>query len=293
MQEDAKKKLSEYTEELDEPTDVTKVVLYGVEDGKSVKVPVSSLPQQEGGGGDAPDMENYVDKTSAQSITGMKTFVGNKLVNFQQRQNNDKLGFTYKARDNKELAYFEYNADNGIRGFYLGNYFKETANQYKTQIGFQIQDISAAVDFAYHLIAPMAENIVADNSELKKNYSSNSGAAKIKNFFLPLYFVNGDRKVTASEGGTVDLGALFATSYTNGTRVVSASSIDHDTTNIETTEYLINDIVIVADLSNDTPLTYRYRGEIKTLYGNSDFDVPFRYVGNHEFKPIAFPFIIN
>lgn len=76
-------------------------------------------------------------------------------------------------------------------------------------------------------------------------------------------------------------------------KVVTASSIRYNLSNLNTESLPPNSIVIVTDFSSTTSLQYKYNGITKTLYGSPDFDVPFRYVGSAGFKPIMFPTIIN
>ncbi|MBQ3691083.1 MAG: hypothetical protein II937_14640 [Bacteroidales bacterium] len=74
-----------------------------------------------------------------------------------------------------------------------------------------------------------------------------------------------------------------------GIKFVDASSVSNLSDLVVEKNIALNDIVIVTNMGET--LSYTLNGEDKAISGVDNFDVPFRYVGNNEFKPIAFPFI--
>lgn len=72
--------------------------------------------------------------------------------------------------------------------------------------------------------------------------------------------------------------------------VVNAQSIN---TNINEclavlTELKTNDLIILSDIDETKIYYYTLNNTTKQIKGNADFDLLFRYIGNSEFKPIAF-----
>ena len=74
-----------------------------------------------------------------------------------------------------------------------------------------------------------------------------------------------------------------------GIKFVDASSVSNLSDLVVEKNIALNDIVIVTNMGET--LSYTLNGEDKAISGVDNFDVPFRYVGNNEFKPIAYPFI--
>lgn len=74
---------------------------------------------------------------------------------------------------------------------------------------------------------------------------------------------------------------------------VSADSITHDMSNISTSGYQINDLVVVTDLSSTLYYSFYYNSSLVsgTVSGVPYADVMFRYTGSG-FKPISSPAII-
>ena len=56
----------------------------------------------------AGELTKYVDLSTAQNISGRKTFLGEKAIYFKQNATTNKLGFTLYNPSNTELGAFEY-----------------------------------------------------------------------------------------------------------------------------------------------------------------------------------------
>ena len=71
---------------------------------------------------------------------------------------------------------------------------------------------------------------------------------------------------------------------------VDASSINHDMSNIDATGFVVNDLVVITDLSSTLYYSFYYNGNLITnnISGVPYADVMFRYTGNG-YKPISFP----
>lgn len=71
---------------------------------------------------------------------------------------------------------------------------------------------------------------------------------------------------------------------------VDASSINHDMSNIDATGFVVNDLVVVTDLTSTLYYYFYYNSGIvnKSITGDPEIDVMFRYTGNG-YKPISFP----
>lgn len=98
---------------------------------------------------------------------------------------------------------------------------------------------------------------------------------------------------TGTEIARVNGTSIYSPTVTFPLHFVSASSIYHDMSNINTKDYNVNDLVIVMDLSGTLSYSFVYQGNTisSTISGNYGADVIFRYTGNG-FKPIACPPIL-
>ena len=122
-----------------------------------------------------------VDLTSAQDISGKKTFLGEKAIYFKQLATSNKLGFTLYNPSNTELGALEYRP-NTISGSSLLN-----LNCPQTTGGY--------VGFRYW--GTPAVNIVAPK------------VATAGNYFIPTHITDGNTTVTASNTGTVNISTLL------------------------------------------------------------------------------------
>lgn len=103
-----------------------------------------------------------VTTTTNQTITGEKTFEGNKRIKFKQTTSEDKLGFTMYDNNGTEVAFFEWNGStnsadliNGKQSLCLGNWYSDnTVSKSQCYIGKIIHDGDAGSD--YVLVSPLA-----------------------------------------------------------------------------------------------------------------------------------------
>lgn len=105
-----------------------------------------------------------VTTTTNQTITGEKTFEGNKRIKFKQTTSEDKLGFTMYDNNNNEVAFFEWNGStysadliNGKQSLCLGNWYADnTVPKSQCYIGKIMHDGDAGSD--YVLVSPLASD---------------------------------------------------------------------------------------------------------------------------------------
>lgn len=145
---------------------------------------------------------NYVTTDTAQNITGVKTFVGTKTIQFKQAGTSDKLGFTLFMSNNTERGYLEFNPTNTVDGvaglLTLGNYATSAAAI--TQVGFRRYSNVSGASGAYNLLMPL----IADARtpfNLTTNYT---------NFYLPLGVTDGTTMVRTDKRGVLDISSLLA-----------------------------------------------------------------------------------
>ena len=144
-------------------------------------------------------LDESVSLTGEQSITGVKTFLGSKLLKFKQKTTADKLGFTFYDNQGKEVGNFEYDNKNNFRLLALGNYFSAANQEIEGHVGFKVFNKSASS--AYRLICPLAGNAKNSIPSLSETYT---------NFYMPLVFTNGAASVMADNNGKVDLSTLIS-----------------------------------------------------------------------------------
>ena len=160
------------------------------------------------------DLTNYVTTDTAQNITGVKTFVGQKMIAFKQSTSSNKLGFTLYNNNNVEKGYLEFNPTNTIDGaplMTLGNY--ATAAAGITHVGFRKYSSVSGASGAYNLLAPLISN-ARTPFNLTTTYT---------NFYLPLGFTNGTTMVKTANTGVVDLSSLLPTIPTVPTKISDLS----------------------------------------------------------------------
>ena len=150
---------------------------------------------------------NYVTTDTDQNITGVKTFVGSKKIQFKQSNANDKLGFTLFDSNNTEKGYLEFNPTNTVDGvaalMTLGNY--ATATDGLTNIGFRRYSSISGADGAYNLLAPLISNAKTPFS-LTKTYT---------NFYLLLGITDGTTMLKANNAGVINISSILPTVPTN------------------------------------------------------------------------------
>lgn len=161
----------------------------------------STNPVTSGGVHTALESKGDVTTDTAQNITGVKTFVGQKTINFKQSAANNKLGFTLYGNTGTERGYLEFNPQytvDSINGLLtLGNY--ATSAQALTQLGFRRFSSVAGQDGAYNLLVPM----IAD---AKQPFSLTDSYT---NFYLPLGVTDGTTMVTTDRRGVLNIGSLI------------------------------------------------------------------------------------
>ena len=162
---------------------------------------------------ESADLSNYVSYTQANSyymtvegtkqvINSVKTFVGNKLINFRQSTSSDKLGFTLYNDNEKELGGFEWRPNTiGTKGLLSLQQYLGTGTKYTDvemgYLGFRLTEVSSK----YHLITPLPSYVnTIETINVGNDY---------RNFFFPLVFKNGNNKVYTECTGLVDLSSLM------------------------------------------------------------------------------------
>lgn len=145
---------------------------------------------------------NMVTTDTAQDITGVKTFVGQKMIAFKQSTSTNKLGFTLYNNNSVEKGYLEYNPSNTVDSvplMTLGNY--ATAAAGLTHVGFRKYSSISGASGAYNLLAPLI-------SDAKTPFNLTT---TYTNFYLPLGFTDGNTTVLTAKTGLVDISSLLPT----------------------------------------------------------------------------------
>lgn len=130
-------------------------------------------------------LSSYVDLSSAQNISGTKTFVGQKKILFKQSSSSDKLGFTLYTSADAELGALEYRP-NTISGSALLNLNCPYSADY---VGFRYWGT------AVNVVAPKV--------------------ATAGTYYIPVNITDGNTTVTAANTGTVNISSLLPTVPTN------------------------------------------------------------------------------
>ena len=147
------------------------------------------------------DITNMVTTDTAQDITGTKTYIGQKKIEFKQSAAADKLGFTCFDSSNNEIGAFEYRPST-ISGKALLNVNCSYAGDY---VGFRYWGTNV--------------NIVAPK------------VATAGDYYIPTHITNGNTTVTANNAGTVDISSLMPSLsgyQTTANLVTSVSSASTD-----------------------------------------------------------------
>jgi len=158
---------------------------------------------------------NHVTTDTDQNITGTKTFIGQKKIQFKQSGSNDKLGFTLFDRNGNEVGYLEYNPTgkiNNVPVMMLGNY--ATSTNSLSYIGFRRYSNISGASGAYNLLAPLI-------SDAKTHFNLTT---TYTNFFLLLGITNGTTIVTADKSGLLNISSLLPTVEAIPTSTIEALS---------------------------------------------------------------------
>lgn len=122
---------------------------------------------------------NYVTTDTAQDITGTKTYVGQKKIEFKQSAAADKLGFTCFNTSNTEIGAFEYRPSTIGSGALFNINVPYSSTSY---VGFRYWGT------AVNVVAPKV--------------------ATAGTYYIPTHITDGTNTVTASNQGTVDISSL-------------------------------------------------------------------------------------
>ena len=147
--------------------------------------------------------ESTVHLSGYENITGVKTFIGEKRIRFEQGVSSDKVGFTLLNPSSKEIGSFEYRPStiDGKSLLSLGNW--GTSSSTTTYVGFRMHygNGTSATGNTYNIVAPLVGNAQTD---------FNIGSAFAgTTFYLPLGFTDGTTMVSTSSTGKVDLSPLL------------------------------------------------------------------------------------
>ena len=127
------------------------------------------------------DIANMVTTNTAQDISGVKTFLGEKAIHFKQSTTTDKLGFTLYNTSNAELGAFEYRPNTINSGALLNINVPYSSSDY---VGFRYWGT------AVNIIAPKV---------------STAG-----NYYIPTHITNGNTTVTANSNGIINISSLIS-----------------------------------------------------------------------------------
>ena len=149
----------------------------------------------------------FVTTSTAQEITGKKTFKGSQVLDFKQSAATDKPSFTVYNSSSKEIGCFQYRPDsvNGAALMYLGHYNANPTTVDQTYVGFRSytaanasQGFSTAA--AYNLVSPLPRDAQA-TFNLTATYQT---------FYLPLGFKSGTTIIKTDSTGIVDLSSIVS-----------------------------------------------------------------------------------
>lgn len=124
-------------------------------------------------------LTNYVTTDTAQTISGRKTFTGEKAIYFKQSNTSDKLGFTLYNPSNTELGALEWRPNTISGNALLALNCPQSGTNY---VGFRYWSNI---------------NIVAPRPTTNGNY------------FIPVNVTDGNTTVTANSNGTLDISSLL------------------------------------------------------------------------------------
>ena len=130
-----------------------------------------------------PDTSTLVTTGTAQNITGVKTFVGEKRIKFKQQYTSDKLGFTLYNGSGGELAGFELRPNTVSSASVL---HLTAPNSQSTLLGFRYWNDSTS------------------GKEIVIPKPSSNGI-----YYLPLSFKNDSTTVSTDSNGVADLSTLI------------------------------------------------------------------------------------
>lgn len=140
-------------------------------------------------GGSAPT--NMVTTNTAQNITAVKTFLGDKLISFKMASSNQKLGFTCYDNSGKEIGYLESRIKSNIPQMSIGMYNTQSSS-YDRKLQLSYQSNNGGTIYNYNLVCP---------TRLQKNGND---------VYMPVSFTaTSATAVEATNTGSVDLTSII------------------------------------------------------------------------------------
>jgi len=142
---------------------------------------------------------NMVTTNTNQTITGVKTFEGSKLINFKLgATETNPAGFTCYDSSGVERTNLQFGTRRvaGNTDYYLtlGNYSTDTT---KSKVGFRLQPNNSTL--SYNFIMPSGTN----------TEFTSAGYTTTNNNYIPCSFTNGTTVVNANSNGVVDINSLL------------------------------------------------------------------------------------
>lgn len=166
---------------------------------------------------DVISVDNTVVTTNtAQDITAIKTFFGEKAIYFKQNTSSNKLGFTLYDNNNKEVGALEFrpNSIDGTPILTLNSPspLASGTSRGNSYVGFRYWD------YSLNILAPYSSSLYR------------------KNLFIPVTFTNGTTTVeSTSTNGSVDISSLLPTKtsdLTNDSGYITNTASDYANTSL-------------------------------------------------------------
>lgn len=207
--------------------------------------------------GSAPS--NMVTTDTAQDITGIKTFIGEKRILFKPSASSDKLGFTTYLNNNTELGFLESRTADKILA--LGA--KITVGTTNNRVAFRYY--SGNNNTTYNLIAPDGIS----------KYNAIGAGDK----YIPIAFTNGTTTISSNAGGLVNISSLLPTvptnvsAFTNDSGYITGITSSMVTTALGYTPGTSNFSGNYNDLTNKPDLSvYAESADLATVATTGDYD---------------------
>ena len=178
-----------------------------------------SLTASDVGALTSADLVNYVTTNTAQDISGVKTFLGEKAIHFKQQAATNKLGFTLYNASNAELGALEYRPNTINGGALLNVNVPYSSSDY---VGFRYWGT------AVNVIAPKV---------------STAG-----NYYIPVNVTDGTNTVTANSTGTVDISSLTSITSSDVTNALGYTPYNSTNPNGYT-----SNVGTVTSVNNEQP----------------------------------------
>ena len=166
---------------------------------------------------------NVVTTDTTQDITGVKTFVGNKVITLKQLTSANKLGFTGYNSASKELGYFEMNGSYNVLGIYgMDSQFTSLP---KLGFSYQVQLSGSTTTNRCQIYVPTTRTSTST-------------------YYFPIGFTNGTSSVYATQtSGVVNLSSIIPTYSLSKTTETWTFTLDDDSTVSKT---ILTDVTLVS-----------------------------------------------